>query len=556
MRIPINKTSLNLEPTSSIKISLNEIVKRPISDLEKIVLLKEQLALGASLEKKYEDGKSLIHEMCFNSGPMLIQWLLQRSPKQIHAKTSSGAHALHKAAENNQLEIVKYILEEIMGAPQKYSSGNALGHAEHLEGDDLYMATKNNINLDDVENTPLYLATFHGRWEVFSYLFEINKKLGLMEIIFKTPNKKGDYLVHVAAEGGHINISRTLFKHGANFNLPSSDGKYPLHIAVQHKKDDAIKFLLKEVKTDINQATNDNWGLTSLHIAADGGNLKAVKALIHLGANAFITDKRNKTPLAFTLESDVWATRERYSVAIYLFHTQIWINDLSGNSYKMSDKRDLEKMYLCHLCYMEKPEDIIEHPEGGRKRVHFRGVLYPVKMQREKKTLINLAKLAREYMLSYRCDFNEILTLLDTCKELNRLVYVKKEFFIHTLKGSDILNHCLSFLVDPDLKLKPLVLLTVMSQVSHNKSKSYNTWVFQLFQKLFVIKNKDQGDAKNALPKKLFITTQNQTKRRKLTGLNEQSGKQSADMDTKSDARDSKAEKPPELICSFAYKNV
>ena len=108
-----------------------------------------------------------------------------------------GMTALHTAAEDGNLEIVKYLV-----------------------GQKARRAAK-----DDEGSTALHTAALWGRLSVVQYLVE-EKKASI-----KARNKRGWTALHTAAAGGNLEVVKYLVGQGAAVNATDKEGKTPRDLA-------------------------------------------------------------------------------------------------------------------------------------------------------------------------------------------------------------------------------------------------------------------------------------------------------------------------------------
>ncbi|KAB2058641.1 hypothetical protein ES319_A11G247200v1 [Gossypium barbadense] len=95
--------------------------------------------------------------------------------------------------------------------------------------------------------------------------------------------------VHLAADGGHVEVLRLLLLKGANIDSLTNDGNSALHLAVKAGRKDCVRLLLANgSKPDVRNTRN---GDTPLHIAARLGDEQTVKLLLQKRA---YKDNRNK----------------------------------------------------------------------------------------------------------------------------------------------------------------------------------------------------------------------------------------------------------------------
>ncbi len=109
-----------------------------------------------------------------------------------------------------------------------------------------------------------------------------------------------------AGAGGTVNIIKMLLAKGANIHdTRKDDGKHnALHNASLYGNDSVIPFLIR-AGLDVNSP--DSAGRTPLMLAAQRGELNAVKTLLAEGADAAITDHKGKTAADHARESSNYA---------------------------------------------------------------------------------------------------------------------------------------------------------------------------------------------------------------------------------------------------------
>jgi ankyrin repeat protein len=98
-----------------------------------------------------------------------------------------------------------------------------------------------------------------------------------------------------AALKGDLDGVRALLAHGARPNAISQAGTQPIHDAALGDNAEVIRELVMQ-GADVNARTRDEVQ-TPLHIAAAMGKMKAVEALVALGADLTIKDSKGRTPL-------------------------------------------------------------------------------------------------------------------------------------------------------------------------------------------------------------------------------------------------------------------
>lgn len=96
----------------------------------------------------------------------------------------------------------------------------------------------------------------------------------------------GEYCVHIAARGGHIDILRQLV-HACNVNLNEREGhngNTPLHIASQSKQSALIEFLLTECEGKVDLETRNYARRTAFQLAKIQDDCRVMQVLAGSGA--------------------------------------------------------------------------------------------------------------------------------------------------------------------------------------------------------------------------------------------------------------------------------
>ena len=184
----------------------------------------------------------------------------------VNIRTSSGSTLLMYAADGNEPEIVRHLLN----------------HGADVNA-------KNGTN-----NTALIYASIKGHVGIVKELLK-NKA---------NPNGKnitrGDALIY-AVLNKKAEVVRVLLEHGAKLNEKYDAGKTALMIAIQEGSSDIAKLLIAH-KTDVNAADRDE--LTALMMACEKGNADVVETLLAAGADIDKKSKDGNTALSKAISAN------------------------------------------------------------------------------------------------------------------------------------------------------------------------------------------------------------------------------------------------------------
>jgi ankyrin repeat protein len=195
--------------------------------------------------------------------------------------------ALHLAARNGNLEIVKLLLDK-----------NAKIDIEDKDGltaiQSIFMSTNPNMeifkvlfdlgttSIDDVKKmASIYNAARYDHFETLKMLLEY----GLGNI--NGQDREGWSPLHWASANNNFPIAQLLLNNGCKIDIKEKDGVTSLYIASGRGHNNIVKLLLDK-GAEINM--QNDYGVFPLYQAAREGHLETVKLLIDNGANINLQD--------------------------------------------------------------------------------------------------------------------------------------------------------------------------------------------------------------------------------------------------------------------------
>jgi Amt family ammonium transporter len=231
-----------------------------------------------------EGGGIAAHELLLASSAGDLVEVKRLRKKGVNMVTCDydGRTALHTAAKNGQLDVVRYLTESVPGA---------------------------NINVQDSQRrTPLMEAMQSGHHHVESYL--LGKGATLSDSV-----EDGAALCQAAFKGD-LSTIKIIQNSGISLRSADYDGRTALHLAAAGGHVNVLEYLLNPGPgidgIDVN--TTDRWGGSALDDASRCGNKDAAMILRKLGADDIVhaaatTQIRHLTPASET-ESMVQITVE------------------------------------------------------------------------------------------------------------------------------------------------------------------------------------------------------------------------------------------------------
>ena len=175
--------------------------------------------------------------------------------------------ALHFAIQNNQMHMVKHLIEERGFSPNIKAYGGTPALHWAIEHNRIQMiqflldhrADINKTNYDGFR--PLHIATFENNTEAAKLLFQYGVDANTEDKFFNITS------LHLASMHGHQDIAKLLIEQGANVDARNKDTETPLYNASKYNRLEAVKVLV-EAGADVN--AKNNIGDTPLHVAESG----------------------------------------------------------------------------------------------------------------------------------------------------------------------------------------------------------------------------------------------------------------------------------------------
>lgn len=216
-----------------------------------------------------EDGYTKLHIAILHNIEPAINVLINYAPDSsfLNIKNFCGQTALHLAVLMSQSSTVKKLIDA--GA---------------------------DVNIRDNRcNSPLHLAALNEDLSCVNTIIAAiyPSSFGERRLIANLEqwNIDGETAFYAACKLRNISIMRTLAKHGANVNAREGRAGYTaLHLAVESRANDVIKFLCEETSDSINLDNENYGGLTAFQISLLANQEEALaEYLIKKGATAFFT---------------------------------------------------------------------------------------------------------------------------------------------------------------------------------------------------------------------------------------------------------------------------
>jgi ankyrin repeat protein len=256
------------------------MVTIPTKDGQTITV--DQSVLDRSFRKACEDGELEV-----------VTYFLELGANKNSSDEKFGFTGCHFAARKGHIHIIEFLNKD-NDMQQESFDGFLPIHIAAMENQrhvvEWYIKKGVDVNHASGKGyTPLHMAIDGCAKDVTKYL------LGVQGIAVNTANAIGSYPIQYAVKKGNLDLVKLLLNHGADITIVGKGGSTLLHLAVQSKNEELVKYLVNTKKIDL-EARITASGATAFMVAAEKEALNIGKFLMHhsnihaqnrLGENAF-----------------------------------------------------------------------------------------------------------------------------------------------------------------------------------------------------------------------------------------------------------------------------
>uniref|UniRef100_A0A8C6LN22 Ankyrin 1 n=1 Tax=Nothobranchius furzeri TaxID=105023 RepID=A0A8C6LN22_NOTFU len=213
----------------------------------------------------------------------------------VFVPQQKGFSPLYMAAQENHLEVVKFLLEN--GANQSLPTEDGFtplavalqqGH-ENVVALLINYGTKGKVRLP-----ALHIAARNDDTRTAAVLLQNDPNPDVL-------SKTGFTPLHIAAHYENMSVAQLLLNRGANVNFTPKNGITPLHIASRRGNVMMVRLLLDR-GAQIDAKTKDE--LTPLHCAARNGHVRIIEILLEHGAPIQAKTKNGLSPIHMAAQGD------------------------------------------------------------------------------------------------------------------------------------------------------------------------------------------------------------------------------------------------------------
>lgn len=257
-------------------------------------------SISNAVERNMNTSSMDIFEACREGDVASLNFLLENNATDVDKLSDCGLAPLHYAARNNHGEVIQLLIDHgadpNVTATTENKSLSPLHFASWYDTDEAVntlIDNKSNVECSAVfGQKPLHFAVTRASLELVKTLLTKGKA---------NPNSYDNQhftALHLAAQRGRLDIIKMLLTHGANLRGQNDEGDTAVHIAAREGRDEALKHLLQRASLDgiscKDLLNSENCESKScLHLAVDGGHVKAAIVCIEYGADPHPVAKRN-----------------------------------------------------------------------------------------------------------------------------------------------------------------------------------------------------------------------------------------------------------------------
>lgn len=252
-----------------------EVVAYLTTAKQDVVKAREAAAIARKIEEEKAEISNKLVEACKNGNLEELKSLLVKGC-DINTKNSAGESLIRIACKNSQKDIVRFLFLECAD----------FSDLESWDPEDTYYIVEFQSIIDEMFN-----ACKAGN------LIKLEELLAEVTCI-NIQNTKGNSLLHIASENGHLDIVKFLIEKGARI-FANKKTYYPLYLAAKFGHLEMVTYL-KSLGHDMN--IRDKYGRTPMHLACANGHLDVVRYLVSEGALNNVLDRDNFSPLVYACQ--------------------------------------------------------------------------------------------------------------------------------------------------------------------------------------------------------------------------------------------------------------
>ncbi|KAJ6878178.1 protein ACCELERATED CELL DEATH 6-like [Populus alba x Populus x berolinensis] len=257
--------------------------------------------------KKNTKGNTPLHDAVIADNKEVAKLLVSRDPEVAYYNNKNGKSPLYLAVENgNKKEILDDLLHLRVSFPIKSEDGDALPKGKSPVHVAIKQRNRDLLEKIEKEKPELLRLTEEKLGNSLHYASSIGFLEGVRLLLKKfhdgayETNLEGDYPIHVACKSDSVDVVKEfldIFPYPKEFL--NKKGQNILHVAANYGNSSVVRYMLKQDQKLVAPLLNaiDEDGNTPLHLAAGYGQYMATFLLVRDNrVEHFIVNNRNWTP--------------------------------------------------------------------------------------------------------------------------------------------------------------------------------------------------------------------------------------------------------------------
>ncbi|MDR1235676.1 MAG: ankyrin repeat domain-containing protein [Holosporaceae bacterium] len=215
------------------------------------------------------EGKTLLSVAIEANNEEIVELLLRKKANLNAEIPYYNEIPLHIALKNNQIGIVKLLLDKGADTNTKDSQGEF----------PLHIAVKN--NQIDIVSSLLRVRKSSPKFGINRQYRETDPRFGGLDPDIR--NSQGETPLHIAVTNSQREMVSCLVFNAADSSVKNSQGETPIHIAVSRGDEEIVRSLLRNCDINLRNVEKDirnSSGETPLHIAVRNGNEALAELLL------------------------------------------------------------------------------------------------------------------------------------------------------------------------------------------------------------------------------------------------------------------------------------
>jgi ankyrin repeat protein len=350
-----------------------DIGSKQIDEMAKFI--KACLSRGVKLDGKDEEGNTYLHAINSSTTTTVMQFLIDAGAP-IDISNNAGMTPLSLAVQHHNISATKLLLSNNARTTWYHPTFGSLLHltfnSKEASTTDIMDMMKLLVESGSDPNAPgpepycpsLLYTVIHrleeaGRRKLVHYLVENT------DVHINPTERSQLHPIHAASEQHDIPLFRYLIRHGANAKWVDDIGRHAIHHATRMRPGNLQRFRLLS-KSDVEFLAPDNYGRTTLHLAAAFGYRGDLEWLLrHVPAlDLNLRDADGWTPL-------MWACR----LDLTNISMVQWLTQRGADIWAKSNDGEWSALKIAHLTEMGMDAyECLQPPESERERTGRDGV--------------------------------------------------------------------------------------------------------------------------------------------------------------------------------------